>query len=141
MNGNDIRVAIQFLEMDESQETMALVCYDARDIPYVKRGIIQLLGQPRKQISHSLYYGNKELVVVPYHRDEIIKGYSKVFYVAHEDNKDWMRLTLATCGMSTAPYMVTNWFDEGDLYRAMRADGMSHEEVMGVLINEGVMTC
>lgn len=101
MNMKDLKVALSFLEPDDSPETMVLQCYKAQDIPYLRRALHELLGYPDSSKDNEYRYGNKRLLLLPLSAGEDKlrgveriggNGVRKVFYISYKDGSDWERL-------------------------------------------------
>jgi hypothetical protein len=147
MNTNDITVALTFM-VNCNYDYVVLQCKFARDIPYIKRELIQRLGQPSKTIDNTFYYSNTpghmgyRIVIVPVHKEERIRGYAneRVFYVAHKDNSDWHELC-ATNGVKQrlVPYEVPAWATLSDVYTWLLRDGMTGDEALHRMRCDGLI--
>lgn len=143
MNIDDIKTALMFLYCDDRQQ-IVLQCYSVKDIPYIKRELVTLLGQPDKTDYHTFYYrinGNyKTIHMVPILRD--MRGYKNedLFYVARTNGQDWQ--TLASNGfwldqrLDIGAYLMTNAFGIIDVYNMLIRDGMTGQQALDTLANE-----
>jgi hypothetical protein len=139
MNMDDIYDALRFL-YDDGPKTIGLMCKTAQDIPYVKRALIQTLGQPSKMIDNALYYDSKRLMIIPSTADESrIRGLD-TYYVAWKDNSDWNELC-ANAGVKIrqVPYELTPWMTLTDIYNLMVADGLSGDVALHKMYIDGLI--
>lgn len=136
MKEEDIRNALVFLEKDK---TINLVVLKKQDIPYVKRYIIQHLGQPNKIIGGILDYGDITIDVysVYYNIQNLLGLRGKTFYVRYKSEEDIKTLKDFIPVIELPAEPVSMWkslgYDYHTMYRALMADGYSPEEAVNIL--------
>ena len=141
MNVNDIKTALQFMvEGLHRNDRMWLQCKTARDIPYIKRELFRLLGQPNKMIGVNLYYNPFVITVVPLSMDLTGVAEHSVFYVAYKDNSDWHELC-ANSGAKHAlvPYMQVPWVSLSDVYTWLVRDGHRGDRALHMMRCDGLI--
>lgn len=143
MNVNDIKVALEFM-VHCNYETIYLQCKTARDIPYVKRGLFQLLGDPNKVIDNTLYYTigliRHCIRIVPLSTDITGANESTVFYVAYKDNSDWHELCASSGAKhSLVPYLMMPWVSLSDVYTWLMRDGYRGDQALHMMRCDGLI--
>ena len=94
MNVNDLINALQFLGV--TRNGLVIQCPRVADVPYLKRTITSMLGQPSKAIGHTLYYGDRRIAFLPLTAGmDATRAFpeEELFYVGWEDTRaDHIRL-------------------------------------------------
>jgi hypothetical protein len=140
MNVNDINNALLFANSKPNAKYVVLQCNNARDIPYVKRALIQTLGEPRKMIDNSFYYGDLRVMIIPLSKDVQGLDSELVFYVSYKDNGDWNELCMNQgVKKKLVPYEMRPWLHEGDIYNLLIRDGIKPDEALHRMFIDGLI--
>jgi hypothetical protein len=143
MNVKDIKTAIIFM-IHCNYDKIYLQCKTARDIPYVKRELAHMLGDPSKVIDNTFYYTigmiTFAISMVPLSKDLTGADESRVFYVAYKDDSDWNELC-AEKGVKQrlVPYTVEPWVTVSDLYTWLVRDGYKGEQALHMMKCDGLI--
>lgn len=140
MNEADLKTALSFLDYT-SKETIVLQCYTAKSIPFVKRLMKKVMGEPSSMIEYNVWrYGPKTFVIVPFYKD--IHGFTgKVFYLSYEDEHDWVALCSDQVSPNDiVPYTLTSMFDTIDVYNLLIRDDMTSQDAVNLIHNNHCVT-
>lgn len=136
MNKSDMNVALSFyLAMSEDKDKAGIVMQCARyvDRHYIKRYIIQTLGEPSSIVGDSIYYGGIPITVSSPHTDI---GYNPLgvcghntFYISMDDGEDTTDLYVYR--------HISNGESEVCIAKEWMYTGLSVSDMYTSLIREG----
>ena len=130
MNQEDIKVALQFLFSDDEPRAIFMQLPFMRDIPYVKRGIMQEIGEPDMSLANAMKYpGNKQIHFLSlFNASEAqLRGrdQEQMFYIRGDSEEASLMGKLEQHEVPDA--QISLWRRMGmsayDIYRALRVDG------------------
>ena len=149
MDVNDIYNALQFLGSNKGL-SLKLVALDRNSVGLVKREIIHAMGQPRKMIGDSLYYGDERIDIKTAIRGRSINHQDicglreTLFYIGWKEGKD--EEVLSSCGFNIVSYptrAIELWkcikLPVESMLRALQVDGYSEEESVNILFSCGLL--
>lgn len=150
MNTNDIKVAIMFLYCDDRPQVV-MQCSGHKDVPYIKRQVISLLGQPDKIIDSMMFYREddgayKVIKIVSCRNESSMRGFRNedLFYVDYKDNEGWTEQLATSFWLDRilylGKYLITGSFGLVDVYNMLIRDGMTGDHALSCLSNEDFMT-
>ena len=138
MNNQDIVNALRCLRRGEN---LNLAVLKHQDIPYVKRYLLQNLGQPNRMIENKLFYPELTITVrsVLYNNMvDLPRGLrGTIFYVEYKNGEDEEELKKHIPVQELPVRSVELWKSMGldfySMYKSLLVDGYSAEEAISIL--------